>query len=599
MDVLILIFKEVLYLGAMACVLVPLLLVLKKIFAKVLSPKWQYYLWAVLLLRLLLPFQPPSTLSVYNVFYAVAESANLPITAIAEPPLNPAAEQGSADNTAPAQLVATGGTIIKDGTVPHNSGADLSETPDAAAAILKTASIIWLVGMAALGLYMAWVNLAFAANVRRRYVPLRDERVGRILDDCKELLHIRRAIPILTTNKARTPALYGLLRPKILMCAASMAQLGEHELRHVFLHELSHYRRKDIAVNWLLTVLRLVYFFNPLVWYAFHKIREDGEAACDAAALRYLGADERLSYGSTVLKLLRLNSESSFIPVTAGLSKNKQSVKRRILMIGHFNKSKWTGTLLAVLLMAALVLVGLTGCSAAAATVTPDGTPSDTVSDSPADISSPDTSTPDISPLPSVTETGTVAPDETAFPSPANEPSPSMDPRPSPSMMPTPSSEPEASPYLSEAPMPSEPRPSSEPNAEPVPSAGTVHILYSDWTVTKVLAFGTAGTYGKEDAEALIGQTLSFSGGSVTMINDQPAASPGTYKNPVYTENTVSKSDFLTDFNMSFDKLGLSAESASLFTVSVSDAGGCVLLVKDADTLILCAGGTFFELTRA
>jgi beta-lactamase regulating signal transducer with metallopeptidase domain len=592
MDILSLIFKEVLYLSAMACVLVVLLLALKKLFRKALSAKWQYGLWAVLVLRLLLPFQPPSALSVYNLFYAAAESANLPITAIAEPPQYEQAEQlpaanapegsGAAQSTGQAVQSGTDG-----GTAQNLEAGDASAAPGEWALFYKTAALVWLVGMAALGVYTAWVNLAFAASVRRRYVPLQDDRLGHVLEDCKSLLNIRRDIPILTTDKARTPALYGLLRPKILVCAASMERLGDNELRHVFLHELSHYKRKDIAVNWLLTVLRLVHFFNPLVWYAFHIIREDGEAACDEAALRYLRPEEHLSYGNTVIKLLRLNSESSFIPVTAGLSKNKQSVKRRILMIGNFKKRRWTGTLLAILLLAAAALAGLTGCSETAGTATPDNT----VSGSPADSASPDATTPDASaPDMSPSPSGTQTPDETANPSPSAEPSPSEA---------APSSEPVPSPVPSEGPMPS-----AGPTAEPMPSSdtypvGMTDIFRSDWTVTKVLAYGSAGTYSKEDAEALIGQTLSFASDGATIINDQPDDSPATFENPQYTEDTVSKSDFITDFSMSFEKLGLSAESASLFTVSVSGAGGCVLLVKDADTLILSAGGTFFELTRA
>jgi hypothetical protein len=124
-------------------------------------------------------------------------------------------------------------------------------------------------------------------------------------------------------------------------------------------------------------------------------------------------------------------------------------------------------------------------------------------------------------------------------------------------------------------------------------------IFKSDWVVSSVLAYGSVGTYSKEDAEKLIGKTLSFSSDEATIINDQPGDAPATFRNPEYTAGTVSKSDFLTDFKMSFDKLGLDGVDASLMGVSVSGAGGCVLLVKDAATIVLCAGGTFFELTRA
>lgn len=568
-------FKEVLYLGAMACVLILLLLALKKIFRKALSPKWQYYLWVVLVLRLLLPFQPPSALSVYNVFNAAAESANLPVTANAGPVHNAAAAQEADENHPSAGSVqeqyANTGPASFDGTLSiDGAGHAPAIAWDSA---LSSAAVVWLIGMTALGLYTAAVNWAFASGIRRRYIPLRNDRIQRALEDCRALLHIRRAIPLLTTDKARAPALYGLFRPRILVCESNLEKLGDAEIRHIFLHELSHYKRKDVAVNWLLTVLQIVYFFNPLVWYAFRKIREDSEIACDAAALSYINPSEHAAYGGTILKLVRLFSESGLIPAAAGMSINKSSLKRRILMIGNYTKSRWTGTLLAAVILTTTALTGLTGCTNMSGTATPDHT----ISSGRADTASPDTP---VSPSDSAAEIS--APDATGSFSADIEPSPSPAPTPSEASNPSPA------PTTSEA-----------HNHEPVPSYGVAHIYDGDWVVKKVLAYGSAGTYSKKDAEALIGQTLNFSEDAATIINDQPADSPSTYENPKYTEETVSESDFLTDFNMSFDKLGLSADSAALYAVSISGAVGCVLLVKDVNTMILCAGGAFFELARA
>jgi beta-lactamase regulating signal transducer with metallopeptidase domain len=546
MYLLIRIFEEVLYLGAMACVVIVLLLAVKRLFRKALSPKWQYYLWAVLLLRLLIPFQPPSALSIYTVLYDAAVSVEFPVASIAEPLKIPApAGNASGSGQNAPDSPASNGTPGNQASV---GSANRPETPDTAGTPVKAAAVAWLAGMAALGLYTVIINAAFAAGVRRRYAPLRDDRVARILKGCRDDLCIRRDIPVLAADKARAPALYGLIRPKLLVGGATMEKLSDDELRHVFLHELSHYKRKDIATNWLMTVLQIVYFFNPLVWYAFHKIREDGEIACDAAALSYIKASERQAYGGTILKLIRLLSESSFIPVTAGISKNKSSAKRRILMISNFKKSTRAGALLAIILIAAVALLGMTGCSKtlnappdkpspganAASASDPGGAPDGAASASPS-----------ASPVP---EAGTAPAQDTANPSPA-------------------------------------------------PSAAKPY--YGSWTVSKVLAYGAAGTYGQEDAEKLVGKTLSFSDSQAEFINDQPSASPVSSKNPSYQESAVSKSDFLTSFRMSFDKLGITADSVTEVDVSVKDAGGCTLLLKDGSTLILTAGGTYFELVRA
>jgi beta-lactamase regulating signal transducer with metallopeptidase domain len=47
-------------------------------------------------------------------------------------------------------------------------------------------------------------------------------------------------------------------------------------LRHVFLHELAHLKRHDIALNWLFAGAQALHWFNPLVWLAFQQARRHG-----------------------------------------------------------------------------------------------------------------------------------------------------------------------------------------------------------------------------------------------------------------------------------------------------------------------------------
>lgn len=561
MEFLTRLFQVILTFGAMSCVIVPLLLLVKKVFHHVLSPKWQYYLWAILLLRLLLPIQPPSPVSIYNVFYSAAKMVSLPVSYVIGPQ-NEVTSSPIAENAPDIiDIPAAGDAVSPDlddgsasGQTAQNGASDRNGDLGAGT-LMRASALIWLIGATALGGYTVALNLAFAARVRRQYRPLQNDRITYVLALCKRNLHIRRDIPLLTTDTARTPCLYGFFKPKILINEACMTSLSDTEIKHIFLHELSHYRRKDIAVNSLMTLLQIAYFFNPLIWYAFYKIRQECEIACDAAALSRLTPEEYGDYGGTVLKLMRLLSESSFIPVTAGLSKNKTSIKRRIHMIGNFKKSKWTGALLALVLMAAIALVGLTGCNTQPSTPPTDNTPSAQSSADPVQ-------------------------------SPSDEPTGS-DTDPSTSPMPTTAPSPTA------APSPGAPEPT--PTAAPTASAS---VYLGEWTVSGVQAYGPVGTYSKEDAEKLVGQTLRFTAEEAAFINDQPTDSPVTVKNPGYEERTVTKEAFFTDFRVSFDTLGIAADSLTMVEVSASGTGGCILLVKNADTLLLAAGGTYFLLTR-
>ena len=106
----------------------------------------------------------------------------------------------------------------------------------------------------------------------------------------------------------------------------------------MFLHELSHIKRRDILTGWLMTALQILHWFNPLVWLAFHRMRVDRELACDALALSYAKEEENQPYGRTIIKLLEGFGCSTWAPSMAGTVENKNQMKERISMIAKFRQ---------------------------------------------------------------------------------------------------------------------------------------------------------------------------------------------------------------------------------------------------------------------
>jgi hypothetical protein len=131
------------------------------------------------------------------------------------------------------------------------------------------------------------------------------------------------------------------------------------ELRHVFMHELAHIKRRDVLVGWVMLALQTVHWFNPLVWLAFYRMRADRELACDALALSHTQPGENESYGLTIVKLLEGLGRSVWAPGLAGILENRQQMKERIIMIAKFHKTD-RGLALPVLLLAGLTLATLT-----------------------------------------------------------------------------------------------------------------------------------------------------------------------------------------------------------------------------------------------
>ena len=173
-------------------------------------------------------------------------------------------------------------------------------------------------------------------------------------------MRVRTPIGLFEASGIRSPALYGFIRPRILLPTGLVETFLPHELRHVFLHELAHVQRRDIAWNWVLAVLQLLHWFNPFVWLAFARMRADREMACDAMALSVAGIAERTQYGATVIKLLEsFRPNTAALPGLIGIFESRNQMKSRIRMIADFKISRaWP--LLALGLIACMGVLGLT-----------------------------------------------------------------------------------------------------------------------------------------------------------------------------------------------------------------------------------------------
>ena len=166
-------------------------------------------------------------------------------------------------------------------------------------------------------------------------------------------------VSVIENKEVGSPTLFGFVRPRLLLPAGITKSFSLEELRHVFLHDLSHIKRHDILIGWLMTLLQVLHWFNPLVWIASHRMRVDRELACDALALSHTSQGEQQRYGETIIKLLENFGKSAWAPSLAGAIENKNQMKERIRMIAKFRKTN-RGSGLVIVLFAALGLATLT-----------------------------------------------------------------------------------------------------------------------------------------------------------------------------------------------------------------------------------------------
>jgi beta-lactamase regulating signal transducer with metallopeptidase domain len=223
----------------------------------------------------------------------------------------------------------------------------------------RSLALIWLAGAVVLGTYVCIMNLSVWRTVRRERL-VTEQKILDLLEDCKAQMGVRTVLGVVATDRVNSPVLFGFVRPRLLLPAGILETLSLEQLRHVFVHELTHLKRYDILVGWATSILSVLHWFNPLVWYAFYRMRVDRELACDELALSKMTRNESPEYGRTILHVLEKYAQSRSLPCLAGVLENKSQLRKRIAMIARFKNRAHAWSTLAVVVIIVLACVTLT-----------------------------------------------------------------------------------------------------------------------------------------------------------------------------------------------------------------------------------------------
>jgi len=315
-------FDWLLWASIQGSVLIVLIVLVQIILRRKLGIRWHYFLWLLLLIRLAMPWLPQSRISVFNLVPKSIQQGRI-IESISEPQ-------------------STRGMGFYFGA----ESADVQETQQEADS--KTVFIsLWL-------------------TVKRER-PITDQNILELLEDCKMEMGVQTILGVVVSDRIKSPALFGFVRPRLLLPQGMLETYGLEELRYVFIHELAHLKQRDIYLGWLMALLQIVHWFNPLMWFAFGRMRADRELACDGLAVSMMDADEPPEYGRTIVNLLENFSQVRYLPSVAGILEDTCQIERRIKMIADYKKTsrpRWAG---AMLLLAVLACAVLTNASVAKA----------------------------------------------------------------------------------------------------------------------------------------------------------------------------------------------------------------------------------------
>lgn len=302
-------FPRLINMSAIASVVILFVLAARLILKR--APKiFSYALWAIVLIRLLVPIHIPSPVSAIPI---TQTTSSVEINA-ALPVLDYETPRDRQENIHSLQR-----SIENDTAYVHVSHS-LEPTGYLA--------IAWLSGMGVMVLYSCLSYWTIRKKVSIA-VPLRDN--------------------ILIADDVKTPFVIGFICPKIYL----PCNLEKSEQEYIILHEQHHIRRFDHVAKALAFLALTIHWFNPLVWVAFVLTCKDMEMSCDEAVIRELGEDVRADYSASLLTLATGHRIIAGTPLAFGEGDTKGRIK---------NLAKWKKPAIWILVIALILCVILSVC---------------------------------------------------------------------------------------------------------------------------------------------------------------------------------------------------------------------------------------------
>jgi beta-lactamase regulating signal transducer with metallopeptidase domain len=342
-----------------ASLLVCLILAVRALAGKRLPSRWHYALWLLVCLRILAPWAPESQFSLHQVLPDLAGNAR--VQAVLDHKMSPvgqALHEAALSGPAPS---ATGleamDALSASPSVPASPNYPVQK------GLFWSLGALWLLGVLLLAGRIVCDHQRLWRIVRHERM-LTEKPVLELIEDCRERLGVSTMVCVVASNAVQSPALFGFVRPRLLLPAGLIRSFTRRQLRHVFLHELAHLRRHDIAVNWIVALCQILHWFNPLVWFGFHLMRADREIACDQVALSHLEPAQSRHYGLTIIRLLEHHAHDRKLAALASISQDPSQLKKRIRTIAQFKFYAEKMQLGPILIMALLAIIGLTNAQA-------------------------------------------------------------------------------------------------------------------------------------------------------------------------------------------------------------------------------------------
>ncbi|ASA25181.1 M56 family metallopeptidase [Paenibacillus donghaensis] len=291
--------------------IIVLVLLLGRTLSRRYAPKWRYWIWLALAVRLLIPFNLTAPQPLVQIIPPIQEAMI---------PQKTAVDKASA----PIQSDKNGNPVPAVTAAPNK--------PMSAQAGI---ALLWLSGAGGVLIYHCVGHLIFMSSIRRWSRPVGEQQVLELFShSLRELKLDSRKVKLRRSTAAPSPMLAGLLKPTVWLPAELYS---DEEYLMIFKHELIHYKQRHLWYKLLMLVVRAVHWFNPLVYLMVREANKEVELVCDSEVVKGTDIGYRKRYSEIILSMIRRppsNAASLSTPFNGG----KQMMKQRFA--GIFDRRK-------------------------------------------------------------------------------------------------------------------------------------------------------------------------------------------------------------------------------------------------------------------
>ncbi len=354
-----------------------LVLAFRPVAGRYFAKRWTYYLWLLVIVRLLVPVHGELNLMEYLSGKLAAGSHLSEIAGMAERAEEDgragAALEGLQDESESAvgqdraesltesgrtgsELHETGGMAATDAAevgkaaeqnMVQTGGPGLTESAVSASSVVggtagnvwkqiwQVAAVIWLIGVLFTALRKLWIYRRFVReisaggmeNANRRGLsqdrvpravctPVSNQRILAQYAEIHRRLGVQKIMPLYECAVIDSPMLIGLFHPCIYLPSGFLKEMvgKENDIILILHHELVHFKRRDLWYKWVFQAALCVHWFNPLLYVFQHKFNIDCELACDETMLKLLSEEGRRAYGNVLLDVAQKNWSEGVLP---------------------------------------------------------------------------------------------------------------------------------------------------------------------------------------------------------------------------------------------------------------------------------------------